>query len=256
MPKLTLSHGRVAIQHHISQPSNPTLLLLHGAGGSHRDWPPALRTLPDANVIAIDLPGHGNDASDDPPLTSAEAMADCVQELADQLSLEKGVVAGHSMGGAIALTLALRQPSFLHGLVLVSTAARLKVAPSLLTVTPSEMDSAVAFIRRHAWSATTPPDLMDAVEQRLRATPSAVMQADFRATNAYDVRSRLSEIALPTLVVHGGDDRMVPLAFGASLADQLPRATFHALPAIGHYAPLEAPLAVASAVADFLTTLG
>ncbi len=86
MPKLTLSHGRVFIHSHASQPSDPTLLLLHGAGGSHRDWPPALRTLPDANVIAIDLPGHGNDASDDPPLTSVEAMADCVQELADKLS--------------------------------------------------------------------------------------------------------------------------------------------------------------------------
>lgn len=256
MPELTLSHGRVAIHSHTSQPSDPTLLLLHGAGGSHRDWPPALRTLPRVNVIAIDLPGHGTEATTDPPLTSVEAMADCVQELADALSIEKVVVAGHSMGGAIALTLALRRPSFLRGLVLVSTAARLKVAPSLLTVTPAEMNSAVAFIRRHAWSATTPLDRMDAVEQRLRATPSAVIQADFCATNAYDVRPRLSEIALPALVVHGGDDRMVPLAFAASLANQLPNATFHPLPAIGHYAPLEAPQAVASAVAGFLAKLG
>ena len=93
-------------------------------------WPGELRRLPDHEVYALDLPGHGR--SGGPGRTDIGAYAEVVREFADALKLPAFVLGGHSMGGAIALEFALRYGSRLAGLILVGTGARLRVAPEIL----------------------------------------------------------------------------------------------------------------------------
>ena len=115
-----------------ADPGSPPLLLIHGAGGSRLHWPPGIRRLTGWRVLAIDLPGHGD--SPGPGERSIEAYTGCVLEWLDEYGVERVIPAGHSMGGAIALTLALQAPDRLAGMVLVGSGARLRVAPSILEI--------------------------------------------------------------------------------------------------------------------------
>lgn len=234
--------------------SPPNLVLLHGAGGSHLDWPAALRRLSDTAVstavYTLDLPAHGR--SEGPPLTSIEAFADRVGAWLDALELARVVLAGHSMGGLIALCLALRRHPALAGLVLIGSGARLKVSDLILDSAQTRPEITADFVRQYAWGPNAPAALSGRGRARLLETDPAVLYSDFKATSAFDVRDRLGEIALPTLVISGSADRMVPPKLGRFVAEQIPDATYVELEGIGHYAPLEAPAAVATAVAAFI----
>ena len=107
------------------------LVLVHGAGGSADLWAPQLTGLADlARVVAVDLPGHGPRRGGGGQ--SIVAYADWLGEFLDALGDGPAVVVGHSMGGAIAQTVALARPERLAGLVLVATGARLRVMARLL----------------------------------------------------------------------------------------------------------------------------
>ena len=94
------------------------------------NWPPQLRRLAGMTVYALDLPGHGN--SPGSGLQSIEAYRDSVFAFAEALNLPRSVVAGHSMGGAIALDMALQAPKRLAGLILLGTSDRLPVSKRLM----------------------------------------------------------------------------------------------------------------------------
>ncbi|MFO3797218.1 MAG: alpha/beta fold hydrolase, partial [Anaerolineales bacterium] len=116
--------------------SRPVLVLIHGAGGSRLSWPPALRRMPEVAVYTLDLPGHGRSAP--PPLENIADYAAAIASFMDAMHLPPSVLVGHSMGSAIALTLALEHPAQVRGLVLIGSGARLRVHPSLLEWTAQE----------------------------------------------------------------------------------------------------------------------
>src|SRR6202008_2144175 len=107
------------------------VLYVHGTGCNGAVWAPHMAALADRHAcVAIDLPGHGES-----PGSGFRGVADYayfVVELAGALGWDRFVVVGHSMGGAIALLIAIYHPNVLDGLVLVDTGARLRVDPALL----------------------------------------------------------------------------------------------------------------------------
>ena len=107
-----------------------TLILIHGAGGDHLSWPTQLRRLSGYRVYTPDLPGHGK--SKGHGLQRISAYGEVVLEWMRKLELPKVVLGGHSMGGAIALWMAINHPELIHGMVLMSTGARLPVNLSLI----------------------------------------------------------------------------------------------------------------------------
>jgi pimeloyl-ACP methyl ester carboxylesterase len=120
--------------------SGPPLALIHGAGGAAELWRPQLEGLADvARIVAPDLPGHGPLGGRGKP--SITDYADWLEGLFAALEAGPLVLVGHSMGGAVAQSLALARPGRLAGLVLVSTGARLRVLArlvDLLRVRPRE----------------------------------------------------------------------------------------------------------------------
>ena len=90
------------------------LVLIHGAGGTHRHWPAELRRLPDRTVYALDLPGHGR--SDGAGFSTVSAYREALFEFLEAEGLEKVVLAGHSMGGAVVQDFALHYGSRLAGM--------------------------------------------------------------------------------------------------------------------------------------------
>lgn len=227
-----------------------TLLLIHGAGGTHLDWPAGLRRLADTAVFTLDLPGHGR--SPGLGYDTISGYAGAVAAFIDALKLEKVVLAGHSMGGAIALELALRPLPDLAALVLLATGARLPVSDAILQQVLTNFDSAAAFITQHAWSQYVPNAVRMAGLARLRQTPPEVLHGDFLACNSFDVRHRLAEIAVPTLVIGAAGDKMAPPKLSEFLAAHIPRAKLLILENAGHMLTLEREDEVETAVQAFM----
>ena len=236
--------------HRDSANACPPLLLIHGAGGSHLDWSAELRRLP--NTLAPDLAGHGRSTA--PVRASiAENMAD-IMNLLDALSIEQAVFLGHSMGGAVALQTALDYPERTAGLILIATGAKLAVHPDILSGINSDVEKTSRMIVDGQWA-----DGFEAAKnrgyERLMQLDSSTLHTDYVATNAFDVRERLSEIHAPALVIGGTADRMTPLKYSEYLRDHIANAELVVIENGGHMLALEQPQPVADAVKTFLETL-
>jgi len=228
------------------------IVLLHGAGGSRLDW--ALRQMPSRSVIAVDLPGHGA-LIDQPGRMTIADYAVAVVGLLDALQLARAVFIGHSMGGAIALTLALDYPDRVAGLVLIATGARLRVHPSMLNDIIHNPPAAARQIADWSWSSHAPPEARQQMEKRLLAIPPQTLHDDFAACNAFDVSERVNAIQTPTLILVGAEDQMTPVRYSTFLAERIAVSQLHVIPNAGHMVPLEQPVLVASQITSWLITV-
>jgi len=229
------------------------LVLVHGAGGSHLDWPAPLRRLGGANVYALDLPGHGR--SEGAGRSSIAAYRDFLLAFLDALSLERAIVVGHSMGGAIALDFALRYPDRLAGLILVGTGARLRVLPAILSGLLTDFEATVDLVLDYAFGPGASEQLKRLGRQRLLRTPPQVLHGDYAACDAFDVMERLGEIRCPTLVIGGTADRLTPPKYSVYLRDHIPGAELVLVDRAGHMVMLEKPEVVSRAVSEFIASV-
>jgi len=242
--------GEQTLFYTVSGRGGPALILIHGAGGSHLHWPAALRRMPGATVYAVDLPGHGR--SEGPGRERIEDYAADVVRFMDAVGVSRGVLVGHSMGGAIAQMTALTAPERVAGLVLVGTGARLRVAPALLDGILQDARGALALITEWAWGPEADPAMVARGRQMMARVNPRVVWGDFAACDRFDIRERVEEITAPTLVITGSEDRMTLPRFGQWLAERIPGARFVLVEGAGHMVMLEKPDQVASAVREWL----
>jgi len=235
-----------------SATGRPPLVLIHGAGGTHLHWPPRLRRLQGTLVRALDLPGHGD--SPGPGQSTIAGYRRAIEAWMDALGLPPAVIVGHSMGGAVAMALALDAPARVAGLVLVGTGARLRVHPMLLEATrPGGVGTEVLTELMSAWySPGVAPRMRELAARSLEAVDPAVLHGDFLACDAFDVMDRLDAIRQPALVVVGEDDQMTPVKYARYLADHLAGARLEIVPGAGHMVMLEQPAAVEKILAEWL----
>lgn len=230
------------------------LVFVHGAGGSHQIWLHQVNSLRQVNTYALDLPGHGRSGSEGQG--TIDEYADLVVAFLDALGLETAVVSGHSMGGAIALDLALRYSRRITGLVLVCTGARLRVTPLILDGIREDFQGAVNLIGQFAYGPDAPPEAIRLGQEQMANTPPDVLYHDFAACDSFDVLDRLAEILCPTLVISATADRLTPLKYGTYLQEHIAGARLTTIEGAGHMVMLERPSQVTQVIQDFLTNLG
>jgi pimeloyl-ACP methyl ester carboxylesterase len=243
----------VAFEEHAPQgATGAPLLLVHGAGGTHLHWPEALRRLPGRRVIAVDLPGHG--ASPPPGERAILAYARRLVDLLDDLGIDRAAVGGHSMGGAIAVTLALEAPDRIEGLLLVGTGARLRVVPAIVLASadPDRSREVANATAAFSFGAGASPELLRAFAEGMAAVAHGVVHGDFTACDAFDVMERLGAIRAPARIVVGAEDRLTPPKYSIFLRANLPGNGLLVVPGAGHMVTWEAPDAVTGEAALLL----
>ncbi len=254
MPEATVHGCNVHFQDTVKS-SRRTVVFVHGAGSSHHIWRDQWAGLKGtARLVIPDLPGHAESSG-----TPRESIAEYAAWLADfiaELGLRNFVLAGHSMGGAIALTAALSGIRGLDALVLVGTGAKLRVSPIIFDgITNRFVEFAPEFVEMLLGKDAGSPLKEELTTDMLSMRP-AVFLADFRACDAFDVRDRLASVRVPTLVVNGDEDRLTPLKYGEFLATGIPGAVLKIMHGAGHAAMLERPNEVNNVIASFIQSLG
>ncbi len=231
--------------------AKPPVVFIHGAGGNGQLWGSQLRSLSAIrHVLSLDLPGHGRSSG-----TGMAYMGDYAAVAAAVLTrlATPAIVVGHSMGGGVALQLALRWPELLAGMVLVGTGSRLRVSPAILNGLQVDFPAAVAAITKAAFAPDTASGIRKRGEASLLGTGPATLLADFQACDSFDVMQRLGEIRIPCLVLCGAEDRMTPLKYSEALASGIQGARLAIIPAAGHMVMLEQPVAVTEAIRTFVS---
>jgi pimeloyl-ACP methyl ester carboxylesterase len=231
-------------------PARPSLLMVHGSGGRGASWLPQLSGLSgEINAAAVDLPGHG--ATPGPGRDSVDGYAAWLADFIQSGPI-RPVVMGHSLGGAIALTLALERPQLLSGLILAGTGARLKVLPAILDGILNNFDSTVEMIIQFAYGDQPDPRLLAQGGEHLGQTSPEVLHGDFSACDKFDVSERLGGIKPPALVLAGDQDKLTPPKYAKFLADKIPGARLEIIAGGGHMMFIEQTRDFNRAVLEFM----
>lgn len=229
------------------------LVFIHGSGDNGRIWRLQTEYFGPQRAFAIDLPGHGQRPDIFPIEVTVPDYAHAAYEIVmGELQLEQPIIAGHSLGGAVALMMALEYGSKLGGLILIGTGARLRVHPDLLNDARQAPQQARSRLSELAGSQSNgnAPSPSGMQEQSPPAPP--ILYRDLAACNVFDIMNRLDEIHLPTLVICGINDQLTPLKYSDYLHKHIEGSTIHHVPDAGHYVMREQPAAVNQIIEDWL----
>lgn len=251
MPLANTSHGEIHYKDYRSEDTKtPPLLLIHGAGGTYHNWPPQIRR--GLGAIAVDLSGHGG--SPPPGRQTIAAYAADIVALLDMLEIKQAVIAGHSMGGAIAQYLALEHPAYVRGLMLLATGARLPVNDVILNGIIEKPRETAELLMKWMWAKHLRDQYAAQGVELLLEIPVEVIRDDYLACHAFNVLDRLHEISKPTLILAGTIDKMTPLAWSQQLASGISGSLLIPIDNGGHMFVLEQPDVVTEVMRKWLAT--
>ena len=236
------------------------VLLIHGAGVSARTWVHQLRGLPSGiRAVAIDLPGRReSDAVSEPTLQS---YADTAYRVLAHLGDGPAVVAGHSLGGAVAQILALREPERVKGLILMSTCARVPPGDGtehLLGLVPAPFRRVVylSAIRKLLLAPSASGAAVGLTLDEVDGCPTRTIQHDTAIGRGMDVEDVARALRVPTLVLCGARDRLTAPDLSRDLSAMIAGSRLQIVATAGHMLPLEAPDVVNEAIVQFVSGLG
>lgn len=276
-------HGRLRVLHAGSpHPGVDPVLLVHGGGydNSAISWYRLMQPLAEhREVWAVDLPGFGG-SIDAPAVGGPAALADVVAATMGAVELDRGVVFGVSMGGDVALNLALREPDRVAQLVLIGPGGLVPRLPGRSaqfwawagTRLPDPVLRPATWVaNRFARAAlggfvkdvdTLPAEVVEEFVREARRPGAGLAYGRYNQATigrhgmTNDLTDRVAGIAAPTLFFHGADDPLVDPQGSVRAAGLMPRAEMIMVPDCGHWAQLEAHDRFLSAVEEFLGVTG
>ena len=259
------------VRAHVREDGDPDgvpIVLIHGSLGSLHMWEGWARELGGkARLFSVDLPGHGLTGAWPRDEYTIEAYADFIEVLVDTLNLDRFVLVGHSMGGAVAWSFAATRPDRVSQLVLVDATGYPRAAgdvplPFRLARMPVIGDLGVYFkpegmVRRSLTEAYADPAMVMpervkryAELQRFPGNREATLQRA-RTQEVLDP-TPLRRLDVPTLIIWGGKDRWVPVADAFRFQGDIKGAELEIFETLGHNPMEEDPKATAAAVAAFI----
>ena len=228
------------------------MILLEGMGGDIPGWRRNIPTLArELRVLAYDFRGNGG--SDDPtgPCTM-ETFVDDTVALLVALGVERTHVYGQSFGGMVAQELALAHPDLVRTLVLACThCGGSRVVPAPSANTPKDKPWLAPY--SEVFAAANPDHVAEDLRiGALQPRHPAGRRRQWEAAQGFDSYDRLPTLRVPTLVLHGTEDRLVAPANAMVLAERIPQAELAWLEGAGHLYHSEQPERADASVLDFV----
>jgi 3-oxoadipate enol-lactonase len=240
--------------------AGPSVLLIHGVGGDASHWDAiAARLSARFDVVAMDLRGHGDSDRIRAPLDVDDLARDAVQVL-DEAGIRRCHVAGFSLGGAVALALALMAPERIAALAVIGTvygrsAEQRAKALERVDYLARHGAAALAETNRERWFSEAfrraHPDVVDRRVAQVTASDPESYRRAFTVFCTADFVGRLPQIHSPTLVVTGEHDVAATPAMAHAMAAELPDAEVQVLPGLHHSVLIEAPEDIADRLGRF-----
>lgn len=226
------------------------LVFIHGSGGSKEGF--QHQTAYFENSEAIDLPGHPSGEI----CTTIEEYADWLHAYIQDRQYKDVVLAGHSLGGGIALAYALKYPESLKGAILLGSGLRLRVHPDFLKRLEEADANSEHFEKMiSTFYQNLDPELCQILTKRAFENGPGVMFNDMRACDQFDVMGREEELSLPILAVCGTDDMMTPPKYSHFVEKNISSARAVLIEGGTHFAFAEKPDQVNSVIEGFLGEL-
>lgn len=225
-----------------------TLLFIHGAGGGSVTWQLQLKHFQDAH--AIELPGHPLG----PGCSTIEEYVQFVERYVATNHVSQPILVGHSMGGAIAIEYALRNPE-LTGLVLVGTGAHLRARQDILAMILNNYREASQMIAKVSVAPGSDPLIVERIRNELLKVKPEVVYGDFSACNRFDRMNDVQRISCPVLVLCGAKDQLTPIQYSEYLHQKIENSRLVVVPGAGHSVMLERHREFNSALQDFELSL-
>jgi pimeloyl-ACP methyl ester carboxylesterase len=246
-------HDNVVV-HYREAGQGPVLILIHGLGSSSEAWNADLDSLAKSyRVIAIDLPGFGK--SDRPKADySVRYLAGVVNEFMDSLGLTRATLAGNSLGGWVAALVALENPQKVSNLILVNSAGLRREGAPPVKLDPATRDEEKALLltvfSNQSFVTDQVVDEQWEYSKEVRPVVQSML-ASFKSSPPF-LDDRLKDIKVPTLVIWGRQDKMIPLEAGKRFAKGIPGARLAVIENAGHLPQIEQPDAFNRAVKGFV----
>jgi len=227
------------------------LIFIHGAGNTGLVW--HYQTEYFAASDAISLPGHPQGK----PCTSVDDYAEWLHRYVQDRGYSQPVLVGHSMGGAVAQTYALKYPEDVKGLILVGTGARLRVMPDFLKLLEDGIDAPAEWLKNivEPLYSRVAPEVREKVINGVVNVGAAVQLNDFRCCDKFDIMDKVNQVAVPTLVICGTEDDMTPVKYSQYLVNKIIGAKLVVIEGGSHHCFLEKSLEVNRAIEKFLKSL-
>ena len=256
-----------------------TLLLIHGTAGSSATWRAVIPELAKRyRVVAPDLLGHGESAKPRGDY-SLGAFAAWLRDLLDELGIRRATVVGQSLGGGVAMQFTYQHRDYCERLVLISSGGlgpdlnwilRILSAPGAELVLPVVAPQPVLSLGNklgswlasagvksprtgEMWSAYCSLSDRPTRQAFLRTLRSVV---DYRGQAVSALGKIHVSYGLPTLLIWGEQDRIIPVAHGYAAHEAVPGSRLEVLAGVGHFPHVESPTAVVDILDDFITTTG
>ncbi len=229
------------------------LVLLHGYPLDHTIWEAIVPLLQDDfDLILPDLRGFGQSIVPEKPYT-LEDMAEDIAALLDHVGLTHSVLAGHSMGGYVALAFARLYPQRLSGLALVASQAAADTperrAGRYQTIEAIQRQGVEEVARTMSERLTAKADLVPHLRDLIRLQRPAGLIGALRAmAERPDATAWLANLSCPLVLIHGQADELIPVERAREIQTRVPQATLVEIPAVAHMPMLEAPEVTAEAL--------
>ncbi|MCC4596991.1 alpha/beta fold hydrolase [Xanthomonas campestris pv. phormiicola] len=260
--------GAIKLRYHEAGAGEHVLVLLHGGGPGASAWSNYRSNIGHLaekfRVLAFDAPHYGESDKPMSAYQDTDYYAETIGEALHKLGVFSADFVGNSMGGTIALTLALTRPALVRRMVLMGPGG----SSTMFTPQPTEgvkllgsyyqgegptrakLEAAIR-IMVHDQSLVTP----ELLEQRFAAStkPELLKKREWKGHAMHDLWTRLNGLPHPALLVYGKEDRVIPWDSSLLLLRLLPNASLHVFPQCGHWAQLEKAAQFNALVTDYVT---